>query len=184
MPNVVDSSLFRPGEGPRDGLLAVGLLYEAKGFDVLLAALALLPEQRLRLVGDGPLRDALEAEAARLGVADRIDFHGFAPKEEVAELMRRARLVVVPSRYETSAVVAIEALASGAPSSRVPSAPCRSCWRPAAACLRGPGTQRTWPHESARRCPAGRISATSRSRCGSGTRRSASARSWPRSTVL
>lgn len=115
VPNVVDTSLFRPGDGPREGLLAVGLFYEAKGFDVLLAALARLPDKHLRLVGDGPLRGALEAEAARLGVADRVELHGLGPKGEVAELMRRARLVVVPSRFETSGVVAIEALASGTP---------------------------------------------------------------------
>ena len=115
VPNVVDTTLFRPGDGPREGLLAVGLLYEAKGFDVLLAALAQLPGLHLRLVGDGPLRGRLEAQAARLGVAERVDFHGLAPKHEVAELMRAARLVVVPSRFETSAVVAMEALASGAP---------------------------------------------------------------------
>jgi glycosyltransferase involved in cell wall biosynthesis len=115
VPNVVDTTVFRPGDEPRDGLLAVGLLYEAKGFDVLLAALARLPAERLRIVGDGPLRGALEAEAARLGVAERVEFHGLAPKPEVAELMRRARLVAVPSRFETSAVVAIEALATGTP---------------------------------------------------------------------
>jgi glycosyltransferase involved in cell wall biosynthesis len=115
VPNVVDGKLFRPGDGPRAGLLAVGLLYDAKGFDVLLAALGRLPGERLRLVGDGPLREALAAEAERCGVADRVDFHGFAAKDEVAELMRGARLVVVPSRFETSAVVALEALASGTP---------------------------------------------------------------------
>jgi glycosyltransferase involved in cell wall biosynthesis len=115
VPNVVDTRLFRPSDEPRSGLLAVGLLYEAKGFDVLLAALARLPNERLRLVGDGPLRTALEAEAARLGVSERVDFHGPAPKPVVAELMRRARLLVVPSRFETSAVVALEALASGTP---------------------------------------------------------------------
>ena len=81
---------------------------------MLLAALAQLPGERLRLVGDGPLREALEAEAARLGVSERVDFHGFATKAEVAELMRGAQVVVVPSRFETSAVVALEALASGA----------------------------------------------------------------------
>ncbi len=115
VPNVVDTSLFRPGDAPGDGLLAVGLLYEAKGFDVLLEALARLPGERLLLVGDGPLRGALEAQAERLGVADRVVFHGGAPKEEVAELMRRARLALVPSRFETSGVVALEALASGTP---------------------------------------------------------------------
>jgi glycosyltransferase involved in cell wall biosynthesis len=115
VPNVVDTGLFRPGDEPREGLLAVGLLYEAKGFDLLLDALARLPDERLRLVGDGPIRSALEAQAVRLGVADRVLFHGPAPKAEVAALMRQARLVVVPSRFETSGVVAIEALASGTP---------------------------------------------------------------------
>jgi glycosyltransferase involved in cell wall biosynthesis len=115
VPNVVDPSLFHPGDATRQGLLAVGLFYEAKGFDVLLAGLVRLPNLSLRLVGDGPLRSALEAEAGRLDLADRVTFHGLASKPEVAELMRRARLVVVPSRFETSGVVAIEALASGTP---------------------------------------------------------------------
>ena len=74
-----------------------------------------MPEERLTIVGDGPLRTALEARAARLGIAERVDFRGVLPKPEVAELMRRARVVAVPSRFETSGVVAIEALASGTP---------------------------------------------------------------------
>lgn len=115
VPNVVDTRLFHPGGESRSGLLAVGLLYDAKGFDVLLDALVHLPEERLRLVGDGPLRGDLEAHARRVGVADRVVFHGRAPKEEIAGLMRGAAVVVVPSRFETSCAVAIEALASGAP---------------------------------------------------------------------
>ncbi len=115
VPNVVDTSLFRPGSGERSGLLAVGLLYDAKGFDVLLEALSLLPGERLTLVGDGPLRQPLEEQARRLGIADRVVFRGHAPKVEVAELMQRARVVVVPSRFETSGVVAIEALATATP---------------------------------------------------------------------
>jgi glycosyltransferase involved in cell wall biosynthesis len=115
VPNVVDTALFHPATGERQGILAVGLLYEAKGFDVLLDALARLPDERLTLVGDGPLRGALEAQAERLGISERVDFRGTLPKTEVAELMRRARVVAAPSRFETSGVVAIEALASGAP---------------------------------------------------------------------
>ena len=115
VPNVVDTTLFHPGDEERAGVLAVGLQYEAKGFDVLLDAFARLPDARLTLVGDGPLRKALETQAAQLGISERVEFRGVLPKIEVAELMRRARVVAVPSRFETSAVVAIEALASGAP---------------------------------------------------------------------
>lgn len=113
LPNAVDESLFHPDGRERTGILAVGLHYEAKGFDVLLDALARLHGERLTLVGDGPLRGALEEQATRLGVP--VDFRGTLPKADVAELMRSARVVAVPSRFETSGVVAIEALASGAP---------------------------------------------------------------------
>jgi glycosyltransferase involved in cell wall biosynthesis len=115
VPNVVDTDLFRPVPGPRDGLFAAGLHYEPKGFDVLLDALARIPDERLRLAGDGPLRRALEARVARLGLGDRVTFLGMLAKTEVATEMQRARLVVVPSRFETSGVVAIEALATGTP---------------------------------------------------------------------
>jgi glycosyltransferase involved in cell wall biosynthesis len=115
VPNAVDTTLFHPGDDEREGVLAVGLQYEAKGIDVLLDALARLSDERLTLVGDGPLRQALEAQAAQLGISERVHFRGMLSKPEVAELMRRARVVAIPSRFETSAVVAIEALASGAP---------------------------------------------------------------------
>lgn len=115
VPNVVDTELFHPAAGERHGILGVGLLYEAKGFDLLLDALVRLPNERLTLVGDGPLRGLLEAQTQRLGISERVDFRGTLPKTEVAELMRLARVVAVPSRFETSGVAAIEALASGTP---------------------------------------------------------------------
>jgi glycosyltransferase involved in cell wall biosynthesis len=112
VPNVVDTDLFHPGGEPEPGrLLAVGLFYEAKGFDILLKALPDVPGARLDLVGDGELRPELELRARGLPVT----FHGRLPKPAVSELMRRAQLLVLPSRFETSAVVGLEALASGLP---------------------------------------------------------------------
>ena len=112
VPNVVDTELFHPGGEPEQGrLLAVGLFYEAKGFDTLLDALPEIPGARLDLVGDGELRSKLEQRARGLPVT----FHGRLSKPDVAALMRRAQLLVLPSRFETSAVVGLEALASGLP---------------------------------------------------------------------
>jgi glycosyltransferase involved in cell wall biosynthesis len=114
--NAIDTSLFHPGVDYDPGLLvSVGMFYEAKGHDRLLAALAdvvaVRPDVRLELVGDGELRPALERQAAGLPVT----FRGVVPKTEVAQILRRAHLFALPSRFETSGVGAIEALATGVP---------------------------------------------------------------------
>jgi glycosyltransferase involved in cell wall biosynthesis len=116
--NVVDTELFRPAPHPATDpprLLAVGLLYEAKGYDVLLDALPQLTRSvEVEIVGDGPLRGELEAQAARLGL-ENVTFAGRLAKPQVADRMRAADLFLLPSRFETSGVAAIEALASGLP---------------------------------------------------------------------
>lgn len=114
--NVVDTALFHPGGEPQPGrLLSVGAFYEAKGQDLLLDAMRDVvrrrPDAHLDLVGYGDLRRELERRADGLPVT----FHGKLPKHEVAELMRSAQLFVLPSRWETSGVSAIEALATGVP---------------------------------------------------------------------
>lgn len=114
--NAVDTSLFHPQSEYDPGLLlSVGMFYEAKGHDRLLAALAHVvadrPDVRLELVGDGELRPEIERRAAELPVT----FHGVLPKRKVAEVMRRAHAFVMPSRFETSGVSGMEALASGVP---------------------------------------------------------------------
>jgi glycosyltransferase involved in cell wall biosynthesis len=114
--NAVDTSLFHPdGEPDRTRLLSVGLFYEAKGHAALIDALreiaTVRPDVHLDLVGDGDLRPALERRAAGLPVT----FHGILPKDAVADLMRKAAVLALPSRFETSGVVGIEALASGVP---------------------------------------------------------------------
>jgi glycosyltransferase involved in cell wall biosynthesis len=115
VPNAVDTELFTLGEGPRNGrLLAVGMLLDAKAYDVLLPAVATL-DVGLDIVGDGPLRGELEALAHSLGIADRVTFHGVLPKPEVANLMRQAELFVLASRYENNPCSLMEGLASGLP---------------------------------------------------------------------
>lgn len=119
VPNVVDTTLFRPG-GSRNGrLLAVGLLVEAKGYDLLLAAVALLKERGravpLDVVGDGPLRGRLEELVREQGIDRQVRFHGIVAKPEVARLMREASLFTLGSRYDNNPCAVIEALASGLP---------------------------------------------------------------------
>jgi glycosyltransferase involved in cell wall biosynthesis len=121
VPNAVDTARFHPDGSPSPSgrLIGVGNLYDAKGWDYLLDALALLRDRgrnvRLDLYGDGVLRETLEAQVSRLGIDGLVTFHGWRPKEEVAEQLRRSDLFVITSRYDSNPCAVIEALASGAP---------------------------------------------------------------------
>ena len=65
------------------------------------------------VVGDGPDRQALEARADRLGLADRVRFEGYVPS--VAPYLAAADLLVMPSRTEGLPLTLIEALCAGVP---------------------------------------------------------------------
>lgn len=82
-------------------LLSVGRLVEKKGFDRLIAALALLPDGldwRWTHIGGGPLAADLAAQAGAANVADRIDWRGACDQPDVLDALRRADLFVLPSR--------------------------------------------------------------------------------------
>ncbi len=100
------------GDGPR--LLYVGNLLPVKGVDRLPAIVAAVrasaPGAHLDVLGDGELRPHL---ADALGAAATL--HGRRPPAEVAERMRAADVLLVPSRSEGWGCVATEALAVGTP---------------------------------------------------------------------
>ncbi|MEZ5391519.1 MAG: glycosyltransferase [Bryobacterales bacterium] len=98
-------------------LITVGSMEHLyKGPDVLLEALAGLPEERLALVGDGRCRASLEALAAKLGLANRVEFLGPLPAgAAVRQALDRADLFVLPSRQEGLPRAMIEAMARGLP---------------------------------------------------------------------
>ncbi len=97
-------------------ILAAGRLIYYKGFEVLLDALRRI-RGHLLLVGDGPLRAALENKAQRLGVKDRVTFLGSIPNGQMGAFYGAASVFALPStaRSEAFGIVQIEALASGLP---------------------------------------------------------------------
>jgi glycosyltransferase involved in cell wall biosynthesis len=104
-------------------LLFVGRLVPYKGVDVLLRAIATL-DARLVVVGDGPMRAALEAQAASSG-GGRVTFVGSVADSELAALYHACDVFVLPSvtRAEAFGMVQVEAMACGKPvvSTAVPS---------------------------------------------------------------
>ncbi len=122
----VDQAQFHPGSKhaartalslpPSEQLLLfVGNLLPVKGLDVLLNALVRLPAVTLLVVGHGPLRPALEAQAAKLGLADRVRFIGPVPHDQLPDWYRAADVFVLPSRSEGVPNVLLEASACGVP---------------------------------------------------------------------
>ncbi len=102
----------------RPTLLFLGRLVPVKGVAGLLAALAALPELDVWIAGDGPLRDALQAQAAGLG--RRVQFLGTVVGDERRRRLWACDLLAVPSvelpdgRSEGAPQVVLEGLAAGA----------------------------------------------------------------------
>lgn len=102
------------GRALGDYALFVGRLSEEKGLSTLIEAYRTSGlELPLNIVGDGPQRPLLEAQAAGL---DQIAFLGWKTRGDVLDLMRHARFLVFPSTwYETFGLTIIEAFSLGLP---------------------------------------------------------------------
>jgi glycosyltransferase involved in cell wall biosynthesis len=96
-------------------LVFAGRLGPQKALGVALAALAGVPDVTLTVAGDGPERDALEAQAAELGLGGRVRFLGSVPRETVLRLFRAADGSVLPSAWENFPHTVVESLAVGCP---------------------------------------------------------------------
>lgn len=97
--------------------LYVGMMRDLKGPDLFIEALAEAGRRTGRrlsaaMVGDGEDRDRYAAQAAALGLGDRITFHAAMPARRAFAL---GRIMVVPSRAEAMPYIVLEALAAGRP---------------------------------------------------------------------
>jgi glycogen(starch) synthase len=124
-----DRAVLTPGAHPRykpsprperwgGRLLYVGRLDPVKGVDVLLAAVAELPDVTLRLVGSGNelYESELRRQAQSLGVQERVEFAGAVDAELLPSIYADADAVIFPVRWqEPWGLVPLEAMAVGRP---------------------------------------------------------------------
>lgn len=130
IPNGIDPELWGPaptdddGAGPvaADGaplVVSWGQVKYEKGFQVLARAMhglrGRIPEVRSVIAGRGTYLPELQTQIDVEGVSDIIALPGFLRDNELRNLVHRANCVVIPSLYEPFGIVALEALAAGAP---------------------------------------------------------------------
>lgn len=96
-------------------LLNVGRLAAQKNQDLLIRALACLPQAHLVLAGAGPEQASYHELAVTLGVDDRLHLLGALPADAIADLYAAADLFVFPSTAETFGLATIEAAMAGLP---------------------------------------------------------------------
>ncbi len=100
-----------PTEEKKIDILYVGRLSIEKGLRTLLDALRLQTRPlEVVIAGDGPLRKRLQAECG-----SRVQFARWVANDRLPQLIRQARVVVVPSLFEPQGVVVLEAMACGVP---------------------------------------------------------------------
>jgi teichuronic acid biosynthesis glycosyltransferase TuaC len=133
--NGIDTALFRPPEDrvglrrslglARRTLISVGGLIPRKGHDRTIEAMTKLPDFELIIAGEGPERDRLTAQIARLGLTERVRLLGPRPHAELPALYGAADASVLASSREGWANVLLESMACGTPvvASNIPGNP-------------------------------------------------------------
>jgi glycogen synthase len=124
VPNGVDPHEWAapPGTGRGNGgpwVFSWGRIQQEKGFQTLVEAAPLLrsavPGIRVVIAGRGGFLGDLQHRAHDLGVADIVSFLGFVPDDQLVRHLQTCSCAVIPSLYEPFGIVALEALAAGAP---------------------------------------------------------------------
>ncbi len=118
VPNAIDTAGFAPPpDTPGQRLVFVGRLIPRKSVATLIDGVHLLaarfPRLEVTIVGDGPLRAALEARAAAGPAAGRIRFTGRVERAAVDAILAEADVFVLPSLREAMSNAALEALGAG-----------------------------------------------------------------------
>lgn len=96
-------------------VISLGRLSKQKNHAFALRAIALTPNIRYAIAGDGELRDELQCLAEELGISDRVTFVGEIPPADVADFLRAGDVFAFPSFFEAFGLAVAEAMSAGLP---------------------------------------------------------------------
>jgi glycosyltransferase involved in cell wall biosynthesis len=118
-PNGSDTSFFIPpssdNERSKNIVTVARLTDKQKRTSDLIRAMALLPiDWTLDIIGTGPDRESLETLAGKLGVASRVNFHGFKSRSEVRSFIQGCGVYAMPSANEAICLAVLEAMSCAA----------------------------------------------------------------------
>lgn len=116
LPHFINAGSFVPCYGAQEKTICyVGRLSKEKGIGVLIKAMKSVPDVRLKIIGDGPLRGELEQEVRQEGVRN-VDFLGYRTGDHLKNAIGTSLFAVVPSEcYEVFGLTTIESFALGKP---------------------------------------------------------------------
>jgi len=122
VPNGIDPTWWSNGQHPANGAPLVftwGRVQYEKGFQLLAPAMSMLrgriPGVQCVIGGRGSYLPELQSQIDLEGVSDVVHLPGFLGDEQLRDMVHRAGCVAIPSLYEPFGIVALEALAGGAP---------------------------------------------------------------------
>ncbi|MBL0343204.1 MAG: glycosyltransferase [Bacteroidetes bacterium] len=120
IPNIAENLFFEKYDFSlkENIIISVGRMVKTKGFDTLIDAFSKLnhaAEYKLVLVGDGVELDPLKLQVKSLGLLDRVIFTGTIDKKELVQWIRKSKIFVSCSHFETFGVAIAESMAAGTP---------------------------------------------------------------------
>ncbi|MCX6718809.1 MAG: glycosyltransferase family 4 protein [Candidatus Taylorbacteria bacterium] len=96
-------------------IISAGRLVPWKGFVSLIKWMKDLPDWKLSIAGDGPMRRGLEDLTLETGVKDRVTFLGQVPRGELIERIQKSEVFVLNTSFESFSFQIVEAMAAGTP---------------------------------------------------------------------
>lgn len=116
-----NGDLFKPAAESDDYFVVMSMLVYRKRIDRIINAFADFVKQpayahyQLRIIGDGPEKESLEALAARLGVTDSVVFEGFKNHREFTAIGARAKAILIHTQQDNNMVTIPESIVNGTP---------------------------------------------------------------------
>jgi len=119
IPNGIDPSIYENGKTSENQIIFIGRLVFYKNLEVVIDAfskvITKIPDVKLVIIGDGPMKDSLVKKTKSLKLQDNIIFKGNVSEQEKIKLLQQSQVLVNPSLVEGFGIVVLEGFASSKP---------------------------------------------------------------------